>query len=171
MANWFIGTGWSCTKSRNVVEAGGDSNIVSVIGGKDNKEMSSTRGVQNINGNNIIINGNDLEKHILNIIRQENKDLLLKVYELRSGLSEGNARIKDLSDRVLYLESSLRENTVTSKEILAHCKELRLEISTLDVMEKSSLLDKIDIIINKTKDIHKSSVNSEEFQSPPGKSI
>jgi len=174
MSSWFLGTGWSCTKSRNAVEAGRDSNLVSVIGGggSDNDNNKEASAGVNINGNNITINGMGVEKYILETVRQENKDLSISVYVLRNEVSEGKTRtrdfeqkIKDLSDRVLSLESSLRENTVTSREILEHCKDLRLEISALEVLETPSLLEKIDIIIEKTKDIHMAgTLSSEEFE-------
>jgi len=102
----------------------------------------------------------------------ERRDWNQKVDVLKEHMSDErrdwNQKVKDLSDRVLYLESSLRENSATSKVILEHCQVLRLEIDKLvDIREKEkySLLEKVDIIIDKTCDITSATIaaSSEEF--------
>ena len=132
--------------SRSNQDSGRDSTVVTVTGDGSSAASTLTGKRDVIYANQIYIShGTSLIEYL-----KQQKD---EVQEIVKGQER---TIRDLRDRVARLETMLRDNTNTSNEILEDLKELNADIQALpEDMDKAALLDKVDVIISKTRSLRK----------------
>lgn len=133
-------------------DSGRDSTVVTVTGDGSSAASTLTGKRDAIYANQIYISHGT---SLIEYLKQQKEE----VQDIVRGHEQ---TIRDLRDRVVRLETMLRENTKTSNEILGHLKELKKDVKLLpDEKNRGDLLEKIDVIVTKTRTLRRPAYDSE----------
>ena len=137
----------SSPSSRASQDSGRDSTVVTVTGNSSSAASTLSGKRDAIFANQIYIShGTSLIEYL-----KQQKD------EIKEIVKGHEQTIRDLRDRVIRLETMLKNNTRTSSEILENLDELKTKVEVLpETNERGLLIEKIDVIMAKTRTIRKS---------------